>query len=175
MSSQNVSRQEAVDGGIFMTICAVFMWRLWSITVCYFKHDSPTRERDKAWATLGSELGLGPGEKEEGARVEGDRPCPKRVGTRDVFSFSFLFFFLICKSILSSNSRALNCSNKFVWRNDQHQSFRSQWVVQLCCCSLFHLKSFYYVKILFEFIKFWNSNVKLPKWIWMKKWPISKL
>jgi len=35
---------------------------------------SPTRERDNARATLGSELGLGPGEKEEGARVEGDRP-----------------------------------------------------------------------------------------------------
>ena len=171
MSSQNVSRQEAVDGGIFMMICAVFMWWLGSITVCFFKHDSPTRERDKACATLGSELGLGPGEKEEGARVEGDRLCPKRVGPRYVFSFFFLFFFLICKSILSSNSRALNCSNKFVWRNDQHQSFRSQWVVQLCCSSPFHLKSFYYVKILFEFIKFWNSNLKLPKRIRMKKWP----
>jgi hypothetical protein len=31
------------------------------------------RERDKARVTLGSELGLGPVEKEEEARVEGDR------------------------------------------------------------------------------------------------------
>ena len=142
MSSQNVSRQEAVDCGIFMMICDVFMWRLWSITVCYFKHDSPTRERDKAWATLGSELGLGLGRQ----------VVPQKSRVARCFFFFLSFFFLICKSILSSNSRALNCSNKFVWRNDQHQSFRSQWVVQLCCCSLFHLKSFYYIKILFEFI-----------------------
>jgi hypothetical protein len=65
----------------------------------FFKYDGPTRERDKARATLGSELGLDLVEKEEGARVEG-----YRLGR---------FFFFLSFFFLSSNSRALNCSNNF--------------------------------------------------------------
>jgi hypothetical protein len=70
--------------------------RLWSVTVCYFKYGSPQHQYTLVRAgtldpyLLGSMLGLGLGEKEEGRQVEGDWIGLKEKG-REMF-FVFLFF-----------------------------------------------------------------------------------
>jgi len=43
-------------------------------------------------------------------------------------------------------------------KNDQNQSFKSRWELQLCSCWLFYLKSFVVLKLYFKFSQFEIQN-----------------
>ena len=48
----------------------------------------------------------------------------------------------------------LNCSNELEWRNNQNQTFRSWWDIQICNWRLFQLKSFMVLKFWLNFLYF---------------------
>jgi hypothetical protein len=65
------------------------------------------------------------------------------------------------------SSQILNYSKKLKWRNDQNKSGTSQWVAQLFCWQLFHLKSFvipkFYLKFLYFEIQIFHCSHNLER------------